>query len=42
VAKGGDPENAVDTCFLEHAHQTGIAKRLGPFLSTQAKAMLYA
>ena len=42
VSKGGDPANAVDTCFLEHAHQVGIANRLRPILSDQAKAMLYA
>ncbi len=42
VAEGGDPENAVDACFLEHAHQVGIANRLRPLLSDQAREMLYA
>ncbi|MDR2012614.1 MAG: hypothetical protein LBQ20_06170 [Rhodanobacter sp.] len=42
ASKGGDPENAVDTCFLEHADQVGISKRLRPLLSEQATKTLYA
>ena len=35
-------ENAVATCFLEHLHQDGSYKALGPYLSALAKAKTHA
>jgi len=40
VAGGGDVENAVSTCLLEHASQVGIAKTIKAHLSQAAKAEL--
>lgn len=40
VAAGGDMENAVSTCLLEHASQIGIAKPVKPHLSREARAKL--
>jgi len=40
VAAGGDMENAVSTCLLEHASQVGIRKAIKPHLSPAAKAEL--
>jgi hypothetical protein len=40
VASGGDMENAVSTCLLEHASQVGIAKTIKPHLSQVARAEL--
>ena len=40
VASGGDMENAVSTCLLEHASQVGIAKTIKSHLSQAAKAEL--
>jgi hypothetical protein len=40
VLKGGDYENAVSTCFLEHASQLGVRKLLEPHLSPEAKKEL--
>jgi hypothetical protein len=40
VASGGDMENAVSTCLLEHASQVGIAKTIKPHLSQEARAEL--
>jgi len=37
VEKGGDFENAVSTCFLEHASQLGVREIIEPFLSTEAR-----
>lgn len=42
VAAGGDRENAVDTCVLEHLHQVKLNKILRPLLSPQAKALVRA
>src|SRR5436309_314866 len=33
VAKGGDFENAVSTCFLEHASSLGAREDIEPYLS---------
>lgn len=33
VANGGVLENAVSTCFLEHARQTKVNRALGPWLT---------
>jgi len=38
----GDLENAVATCFLEHARQVKINRVLGPYLSLEAKRKLRA
>lgn len=38
VESGGKLENAVGTCFLEHAGQLGIYHALVPHLSPLAKA----
>jgi hypothetical protein len=38
VTAGGDLENAVSTCFLEHSGQLGVYKVLAPHLTTLAKA----
>jgi len=40
VEKGGELENAVSTCFLEHASQIGVRKMLKPYLSAKAKGEL--
>lgn len=37
IATDGDLENAVSTCFLEHARQVRINRILAPYLSKQAK-----
>lgn len=37
VAAGADLENAVSTCFLEHARQVKINRVLAPHLSREAK-----
>jgi len=42
VSAGGDRENAVSTCLLEHSYQLGIAKKLRPLLSAEAKCRLHA
>jgi hypothetical protein len=42
VAAGGDIENAVSTCFLEHAHQLKVNRILRPFLSKEAKGQVHA
>ena len=38
VGAGGDLENAVATCFLEHSGQIGVYKVLAPHLTALAKA----
>ena len=40
VLAGGDKENAVSTCLLEHASQIGIRKLIKPFLVSEAKLEL--
>jgi hypothetical protein len=40
VAAGGDRENAVDTCVLEHVHQVGLSSVLRPLLSAEARVYL--
>ncbi len=42
VAAGGDRENAVATCFLEHCGQVGLHKELRPLLSNEARTRLHA
>jgi hypothetical protein len=37
VSTEDDLENAVSTCFLEHARQVSINRILAPYLSRQAK-----
>ena len=37
VAAGGNLENAVSTCFLEHSRQLKVNRVLAPYLSQQAK-----
>lgn len=37
VSRGGDLENAVSTCFLEHASQLSVRKLLKPHLSRESK-----
>jgi len=37
VSKGGDFENAVSTCFLEHASQLAVREFIEPYLSKEAK-----
>ena len=37
VACGGDQENAVDTCVLEHLHQVKLNRVLRPLLSKAAQ-----
>ena len=41
VTAGGDSENAISTCFLEHVHQVNFDSILKPLLSKEAKARLY-
>ena len=38
VEAGGDLENAISTCFLEHSGQIGVCKALSPHLTALAKA----
>lgn len=40
AAAGGDKENAVSTCLLEHSSQVGIKKLIKPYLSSEAKCEL--
>jgi hypothetical protein len=40
VAAGGQFENAISTCLLEHASQCGIRRLIQPYLSKAAKAEL--
>jgi len=42
VAAGGQRENAVGTCFLEHCGQVGLARQLSLLLSAAAKSRLHA
>ena len=42
VAAGGDRENAVATCFLEHCGQVGLARRLRPLLDGPTRSRLHA
>ena len=42
VAGGGELENAVSTCFLEHASQLKVNRVLAPYLSPQAKRSTHA
>jgi hypothetical protein len=42
VAAGGELENAVSTCFLEHARQLKVNRVLAPYLSAQAKKSAHA
>ena len=42
VAAGGDPENAVSTCLLEHLGQVGLIKYLRPLLTPAARSRLHA
>jgi len=41
VSAGGNPENAVATCFLEGLGH-GLERSLRPFLSVQARALVQA
>ncbi len=41
VAAGGSNENAVSTCFLEHASQIGVRKQIKPYLSPEAKREMH-
>ena len=38
AAAGGDLENAISTCFLEHSTQLGVYRLLAPHLSSHVKA----
>jgi hypothetical protein len=40
VAAGGDRENAISTCLLEHASQLGLEKTLRPHLGAAARQEL--
>src|SRR5258708_4339434 len=42
VLAGGDVENAVSTCFIEHMHQIKVSRLVTPHLSKLAKAKLHA
>jgi hypothetical protein len=42
VAAGGDRENAVATCFLEHCAATGLFSSLRPLLNAEAQTRLHA
>jgi hypothetical protein len=42
VSAGGDSENAVSTCFLEHVGQVGMLQALRPLLSREARSRLHA
>jgi hypothetical protein len=37
---GGEQENAISTCFLEHASQVGARKLISQYLGVQAKREL--
>ena len=41
VSAGGNSENAVSTCFLEHLGQ-GLLRRMRPLLSPEARRRLHA
>lgn len=41
IAQGGELENAISTCFLEHASQIGVWAYIHPCLSEQAKRELH-
>ncbi|MGO4703984.1 hypothetical protein [Dyella sp. 2RAB6] len=38
ITAGGDRENAVSTCILEHLHQMRLDRVLRPLLSKEARA----
>jgi hypothetical protein len=40
VAAGGNSENAISTCFLEHANQVGLSSVLKPLLEREVKKRL--
>lgn len=40
VKEGGNSENAVSTCFLEHASQFNIRNNIKPYLSKEAASEL--
>lgn len=40
VENGGKQENAVSTCFLEHASQIGVRKLIEAYLSAEARREL--
>jgi hypothetical protein len=40
VAAGGERENAMSTCLLEHASQIGVSRIIRPLLSGAAKQEL--
>jgi len=40
VLAGGDSENAVTTCFLEHLRQVGLTSTLKPLLGCRPKIVL--
>ena len=40
VAAGGDKENAISTCLLEHASQVKVRNIIRPYLSAAAKQEL--
>ena len=40
VAAGGDQENAISTCLLEHASQVNVRNTIRPYLSSAAKQEL--
>ena len=42
VAAGGEIENAVSTCLLEHSRQLKVNRVLAPYLSKQAKGGTHA
>jgi len=42
VSVDDELENAVATCFLEHAHQLNVEHLLAPYLSARAKERLHA
>jgi hypothetical protein len=37
VSAGGDKENAISTCLLEHASQVEVRNLIRPYLSVEAK-----
>ena len=37
VEEGGDSENAVSTCFLEHASQLGVRKQIKRYLTKETQ-----
>jgi hypothetical protein len=42
VDAGGNSENAVATCFLEHLGQVGLYKVFKPLLAKEARKRLHA